>query len=96
LTCTCTYLEASCVKLLNARGTTVTVGARRGDYAGKVDARTYRFTVHGGTAPARVLLDGRPLPRSSWSFDPATRVTTVTTARLPLDDGFSVRLRGGR
>lgn len=79
-----------------ARGTTVTVGASRGGYAGKVDARTYRFTVHGGTAPARVLLGGRQLPRSAWSYDARTRVTTVGTPSLALDRGFTVRLDTGR
>ncbi|WP_343335983.1 TIM-barrel domain-containing protein [Streptomyces sp. SUK 48] len=76
----------------DAHGTTVSVGASEGAYHGKVAARTYRFTVHGGSAPARVLVDGRQLPRSAWSFDPATRVTTVTTASLPLDRGFGLRL----
>ncbi|MER8057917.1 TIM-barrel domain-containing protein [Streptomyces sp. NPDC094022] len=76
----------------DAHGTTVSVGASEGAYHGKVAARTYRFTVHGGSAPARVLVDGRQLPRSAWSFDPATRDTTVTTASLPLDRGFGLRL----
>ncbi|RRQ80799.1 glycoside hydrolase [Streptomyces griseofuscus] len=76
----------------DAHRTTVSVGASEGAYRGKVTARTYRFTVHGGSAPARVLLDRRQLPRSAWSFDPATRVTTITTASLPLDRGFGLRL----
>ncbi|MFF1401751.1 DUF5110 domain-containing protein [Streptomyces sp. NPDC058294] len=80
----------------DARGTTVTVGASRGDYAGKVAARSYRFSVHGGTAPARILLDGRRLPLDAWSYDAGGHVTTVTTARLPLDRGFTVRLVDGR
>ena len=46
-------------------GFAVPVGARKGDRAGKPDARPYRFTVHGGTAPARVLLDGRPADADS-------------------------------
>jgi alpha-glucosidase (family GH31 glycosyl hydrolase) len=76
----------------DAKGTTVSVGASAGDYAGKVDARSYRFTVHGDSAPARVFLDGRQLPDSVWSYDADTRVTTVTTPSLPLDRGFALRL----
>ncbi|MGM0349940.1 MULTISPECIES: glycoside hydrolase family 31 protein [Streptomyces] len=76
----------------DAHQTTVSVGASKGAYRGKVTARTYRFTVHGGSAPVRVLVDGRQLPRSAWSFDPATQVTTITTASLPLDRGFGLRL----
>ncbi|QTE02782.1 TIM-barrel domain-containing protein [Streptomyces cyanogenus] len=76
----------------DGRGTTVTVGASRGDYAGRPDARAYRFTVHGGTAPARVLLDGHQLPDDAWSYDAGTHVTTVSTPSLPLDRRFTVRL----
>jgi hypothetical protein len=77
-------------------GTTVSVGASRGDYAGKPAARAYRFTVHGEAAPARVLLDGRQLPASAWSSDAGTHVTTLTTPSLSLDRGFTVRLVDGR
>jgi alpha-glucosidase len=80
----------------DARGTTVRVGASRGDYTGKVAARTYRFTVHGGSAPARVLLDGRQLPRAAWSYDSGTRVTTLTTPSRALDREFTVRLVDGK
>lgn len=80
----------------DAGGTTVSVGASKGTYAGKVAARTYRFTVHGSAAPARVLVNGHQLPSSAWSFDAATRVTTVTTASLPMNRGFSVRLVDGK
>ncbi|MFE2386152.1 glycoside hydrolase family 31 protein [Streptomyces misionensis] len=80
----------------DAGGTTVSVGASKGTYARKVAARTYRFTVHGSAAPARVLVNGHQLPSSAWSFDAATRVTTVTTASLPTDRGFSVRLVDGK
>ncbi|MEV5174433.1 hypothetical protein AB0L10_25910 [Streptomyces flaveolus] len=50
----------------------MTVGASRGDRAGKADARPYPFTLHGGTAPARVLLDGRRLPHGAGPYDPGT------------------------
>jgi alpha-glucosidase (family GH31 glycosyl hydrolase) len=76
------------------RTTTVSVGAANGDYTGKVDARTYTFTVHGASAPARVLVNGRQLPASAWSYDADTRVTTVRTPSLPLRHGFTVRLGG--
>ncbi|MGW3268365.1 hypothetical protein [Streptomyces sp. NPDC001056] len=77
-------------------GTTVSVGAAEGDHAGKVAARTRRFTAHGGSAPARAPADGRRLPSSAWSFDPAARVTTVTTGSLALDRDFGLRLVGNK
>ncbi|MEV5880896.1 DUF5110 domain-containing protein, partial [Streptomyces sp. NPDC052101] len=76
----------------DGNGTTVSVGASNGDYAGKVDARAYRFTVHGDSAPRRILLDGRQLPASAWSYDAGTHVTTITTPSLALERGFTVRL----
>lgn len=67
--------------------TTVDVGASRGVTRTSRLSRAYRFTVHGEPAPRRVLLDGHPLPRTSWSYDSGTGVTTVSTPRLTLDRG---------
>jgi len=72
--------------------TEVNVGASKGSYTDKPDARSYRFTVHGEAAPRQVLLNGRPLSRTSWSYDAGTGVTTIETPRLTLDRAFSVRL----
>ncbi|MFF8990588.1 DUF5110 domain-containing protein [Streptomyces sp. NPDC014983] len=76
----------------DANGTTVSVGAAEGDHAGKAADRTCRFTVYGGSAPVRVPADGRRPPSSARSFDPAARVTRVTTGSLALDRGFGLRL----
>ena len=74
--------------------TTVDVGASVGTYQGKVDARSYVFTVHGRTAPRHVLVAGRQLPSDAWSYDAGTGVTTVHTPSLSLDRAFSVQLIG--
>jgi alpha-glucosidase len=74
------------------RGSVINVGASKGSYAGKVSERAYSFTVHGGGAPERVTVNGRPLPGSSWSHDEKTHVTTVRTAALPTGKAFTVRL----
>ncbi|MFJ5533431.1 TIM-barrel domain-containing protein [Streptomyces sp. NPDC093261] len=85
-------------------GVTVSVGASRGSYCGKPDARAYRFTVHGDHAPRRVSYDGRSLPRvgsadaltaagTGWYYDAETGVTTVKTARASLDRTFTVALK---
>ncbi|MFI6493377.1 TIM-barrel domain-containing protein [Streptomyces sp. NPDC050564] len=72
--------------------TEVNVGASVGSYQDKPAARSYRFTVHGESAPRQVLLDGRPLPRDAWSYDRVTGMTTVGTPTLSLDRAFSLRL----
>ena len=86
--------------------TTVEVGASEGSYSGKPDARSYRFTVHGRSAPRMVVTQGGPLPRldsaaaldsaaSGWYFDGATGVTHVKTAPVPTDEDFSLHLIHG-
>jgi hypothetical protein len=74
------------------RATEVNVGASKGSYRDKPGARSYRFTVHGESAPRQVLLNGRPLPASAWSYDTDSGVTTVRTPSLTLDRAFSLRL----
>lgn len=84
--------------------TEVNVGVSKGSYKNKPDARAYRFTVHGESAPHRVSAEGRTLPRvasadalsaagSGWYYDADTGVTTVKTARQSLDRDFTVSLR---
>ncbi|MFF1447983.1 TIM-barrel domain-containing protein [Streptomyces sp. NPDC058274] len=81
------------VSMSAAKGSTeVNVGASKGSYRDKPGARAYRFTVHGESAPRQVLLNGRPLPASAWSYDTDTRVTTVRTPSLTLDRAFRLRL----
>ncbi|MEV6104954.1 TIM-barrel domain-containing protein [Streptomyces sp. NPDC051940] len=72
--------------------TVVRVGASVGSYDGKVRARSYTFTVHGESAPHQVVLGGTALPRSAWSYDAGTGVTTVTTPSLPMDRDFTLQL----
>lgn len=73
-------------------GSVINVGASKGSYAGKVSERAYTFTVHGGGAPDRVTVNGRPLSGSSWSYDEKTHVTTVRTAQLPTGKAFTVHV----
>jgi alpha-glucosidase (family GH31 glycosyl hydrolase) len=86
------------------RGVDIGVGESRGAYTGKPDARAYRFTIHTGTAPRHVSVQGRPLHQADsldalaasgtgWYYDAATGVTTVLTERIPLDRGFTVTVR---
>jgi len=80
--------------------TVVNVGASEGSYAGKPDARGYRFTVHGQGEPRLVVTAGGPLPRLTsadpgavgWSYDPATGVTEIRTGQISTDRAFSVEI----
>ncbi|MER7395361.1 TIM-barrel domain-containing protein [Streptomyces sp. NPDC000151] len=85
-------------------GVDVEVGASKGTYTGKPEARSYRFTIHTDAAPRRVSLGGRALHRTDsaaslaqagtgWSYDAKTGVTTIRTDRISMDREFTVTLR---
>lgn len=85
----------------------IDVSASVGDFAGKQATRPYLFTVHSTTAPGRVALGGRPLPRladkaafdtaaEGWWYDAADRggVVQVKTATLATSTAFQLVLDG--
>ncbi|MFF1817399.1 NPCBM/NEW2 domain-containing protein [Kribbella sp. NPDC058245] len=68
---------------------TVRIGALNGSYAGKPSSRPYELTVHTGSAPHAVLIDGRPV-KSTYKDG----VVTVQTASVPTSRTATVRLLG--
>ncbi|MFB6719947.1 NPCBM/NEW2 domain-containing protein [Kribbella sp. NPDC056345] len=68
---------------------TVQIGTLNGSYAGKPASRPYELTVHTGSAPNAVLIDGRP---SKWSYQDG--VVTVQTAAVSTSRTSTVRLLG--
>ncbi|GAA0409921.1 hypothetical protein GCM10010357_33740 [Streptomyces luteireticuli] len=84
-------------QVLDGGGVRIDVGASVGRFKGKQTARPYEFTVHSRTAPAAVTLDGRPLPRGSWRYDPSDRggVVHVTTPARTTGRPFTLMLRTG-
>ncbi|TQK43500.1 alpha-galactosidase-like protein [Streptomyces sp. SLBN-118] len=85
---------------------TIRIGASQGQFTGKQATRPYRFSVHTGDAPSRVVLDGRVLPRlnskaayekagQGWWYDRDDRggVVSVKTPSLRTDRGFGLELK---
>ena len=68
---------------------TVNIGRNNGSYDGKPTARPYELTLHTGTAPHNVTIDGRP---AKWSF--ANGVVTVQTGSIATSRSAVVRLSG--
>ncbi|WP_202875363.1 NPCBM/NEW2 domain-containing protein [Kribbella albertanoniae] len=68
---------------------TVRIGALNGSYAGKPSARPYELTVHTGSAPHAVLIDGRP---AKWTYKDG--IVNVQTASVPTSRTSTVRLLG--
>lgn len=85
-------------------GITVAIGPSVGSYAGKVDGRRYRLTVHDGGTSTAVTVGGEVLPRyddpaayaaaaTGWYRDPARGgVTDIKTPVLPAGNSGAVTL----
>lgn len=85
----------------------IAVGAAEGNFAGKQKSRPYAFTVHTGSSPRHVALDGRTLPRAAskaafdaaaegWWYDASDRagVVQVKTRSLSTARAFRIDLDG--
>ncbi|HEY3558629.1 MAG TPA: NPCBM/NEW2 domain-containing protein [Kribbella sp.] len=68
---------------------TVKIGASVGTYDGKPTSRPYELTVHTGSAPHNVTIDGRPA-----AFTYANGVVRVQTASIPTSRTAVVLLAG--
>ena len=82
------------------------IGESKGDFAGKQSRRPYEFSVHTGSAPRAVKLNGT-LPRlgsaaayrtakQGWWYDQDDRggVVKIKTAPLSTDRKFGLKLEG--
>jgi hypothetical protein len=80
-----------------AHGTvsTVDIGPARGTYPGQPGARRFDVDIVGVSRPRAVLLDGRPLTASGWSYDPATHTVTATVTGLANNASARVTEVGG-
>ena len=59
------------------QSTTVIIGPAVGSYPGAPTTRSYTVDVPGISAPRTVLINGRPLAGSGWSYDGATHTLAV-------------------
>jgi hypothetical protein len=62
----------------NQRRRALTIGPARGSFPRRLRRRAYRIELIGVRRPRAVLLGGRPLARSRWSYRSATQTLTVT------------------
>jgi Glycosyl hydrolases family 31/Carbohydrate binding module (family 35)/Carbohydrate binding module (family 6)/Domain of unknown function (DUF5110) len=61
----------------------VHVSAPVGKFAGQVTDRTWTVRFLDAHQPTSVMLNGAPVPGSSWTFDAASHVLTVKLAKRP-------------
>ncbi len=75
--------------------TNVLIGPSRGRYPGQASARSFLVQIERLSKPEAVLLNGRRLPMTSWSYDPDTLTLTVSVEHLGLSQSAIVTERGG-
>jgi hypothetical protein len=74
---------------------TLVIGPAHGGYPGEPASRNYTLDLTDLSAPRSVLVDGRPLPRSAWSYDTATDTLQVPVGDLPVHGSATVTQIGG-
>jgi hypothetical protein len=81
-----------------ARGplATVTIGAARGSYPGEPDSRSFDVDLVGLGHPAAVLVNGRPLGGSGWSYDATTHTVSVAVSSLPRSASANITVLGAQ
>lgn len=76
-------------------GLELTIAAVVGEYLGMTAERTIEVAVLLETAPARILLDGDPLPAERWSYDAADGWLRIQAGRLDRGTAHRVRVEAG-
>lgn len=74
-----------------ATGGTLTVDPAVGSFAGQVQDRSWTATFTDADRPRSVLVDGRTVPASAWTYDAGTRTITVPLAERSVHERTVVR-----
>ncbi|MFZ0041865.1 MAG: TIM-barrel domain-containing protein, partial [Solirubrobacteraceae bacterium] len=75
--------------------TSVHIGPSRGRYPGQASSRSFSVQIERVSKPDAVLVNGRRLPKASWSYDPDTLTLTVPVEHLGLSQSAVVTELGG-
>lgn len=74
---------------------TVVIGPAHGSYPGAPATRTYTVDLVDVSSPRAVLIDGRPLPASGWTYDQTTRALQVPLPATSTSRAVSITQIGG-
>jgi hypothetical protein len=89
------YTDTPVHYVSSARSSTVVIRPARGSYPGAPASRQYTVDLVDVSSPHSVLVDGRPLPPSGWSYDSASHTLAVTLPSTPTGTPVTVTQVGG-
>jgi hypothetical protein len=69
------------------------IGPAKGSFAGQPQERSYTVRFHGIRRPGSVSLDGRILPRDTWSWDETRSVLTVRVEKRSVRTALRLTVR---
>jgi len=78
-----------------AADSTVVIGPASGSYPGAPASRQYTVDLVDVSSPRSVLVDGKALPASRWSYDAATHTVQVSLGAVPVGRATTVTQVGG-
>jgi NPCBM-associated, NEW3 domain of alpha-galactosidase/IPT/TIG domain len=78
-----------------ASSSTVVIGSAAGSYPGAPASRPYTVDLVDVSSPHSVLVDGRALPASGWSYDSATHTVQVSLGTVAVGHATTVTQVGG-
>jgi hypothetical protein len=74
---------------------TVAIGPAHGAYPGAPASRQYTVDLTDVSSPHSVLVDGRALPTSGWSYDSTTHALQVSLGTVPVNRETTLTQLGG-
>jgi hypothetical protein len=72
------------------QGHTLRIAPIQGTYTGRLNTRTWTVTFTGAKSPTTVRVNGRALPRKSWTYTAKTRTLTVRAGSASLNRALTV------
>lgn len=80
---------------LSHNSSTVVIGAAKGSYSGAPTSRTYAVDIADVSKPHAVLINGKPLTASKWTYDTITHTLAVPLPTSSVHSTVAVTQIGG-
>jgi hypothetical protein len=89
------YTDTPISYVSGTSSSTVVIDPARGSYPGEPSGRQYTVDLVDVSSPHAVLVDGKQLPPSAWSYDGASHTVRVLLGTVPVGGTTTVTQLGG-